>query len=63
MMQRLGELYPATPVPLDHRSLYELLFDWSMAFRTSGRRNTIFQTSSFFSISTAVISSLRNFSS
>ena len=24
-MRRLGELYPATPVPLDHRSLYELL--------------------------------------
>ena len=25
IMWRLGELYPATPVPLDHRSLYELL--------------------------------------
>ena len=25
IMRRLGELYPATPVPLDHRSLYELL--------------------------------------
>ena len=25
IMRRLGELYPETPVPLDHRSLYELL--------------------------------------
>lgn len=25
IMRRLGELYPSTPVPLDHRSLYELL--------------------------------------
>ena len=25
ILRRLGELYPETPVPLDHRSLYELL--------------------------------------
>ena len=62
MMQRLGELYPATPVPLDHRSLYELLFDWSMAFQTSEGCNTIIQILSFFSISTAIISPFLNVS-
>ena len=25
ILRRLGELYPETPVPLDHGSLYELL--------------------------------------
>ena len=63
MMRQLGELFPAPPVSLDHRILYELLVGWSAAFRTSGRCNTTVQISLFLSNSTAIISSFRNVSS
>ena len=63
MMRQLEELFPAPPVPLDHRILYGLLVGWSSEFWTSGRCNTTIQISSFLSNPTAIISSFQNVSS